>query len=90
MAWGQWMIPQPGPEHELTLERQRRAIQGYDLKQAQDALLRLCQLTMHQDLVLRSATRHIAELECRDALREQGECADCAQRCRGAASQPDG
>jgi len=70
MAWGQWMIPQPGPEHQLTLERQRRAIQGYDLQQAQDALLRLCQLTMQQDLILRSATRHIAALECEAALRD--------------------
>jgi hypothetical protein len=40
------------------------------LQQAQDALLRLCQLTMHQDLILRSATRHIAALECEAALRD--------------------
>jgi hypothetical protein len=70
MAWGEWMIPQPGPEHLLTLERQRRAIEGYDLKQAQEMLLRLCQLTMQQDLILRSATRHIAALECAAALRD--------------------
>lgn len=70
MAWGEWMIPQPGPEHLLTLERQRRAIEAYDLAQAQEALLKLCQLAMHQDLIIRSATRHIAALECTEALRD--------------------
>lgn len=88
--WGQWMVPQPGPEHWLTLERQRRAIDGYSLPQAKQMLERLCQLSMQQDLIIRAAARHIAELECQDALREQGVCADCAQRCRVAASQPDG
>lgn len=70
MAWGQWMVPSPGPEHMLTLERQRRAIEGYDLAQAQVMLLKLCQLSMHQDLIIRSATRHIAALECQQALCE--------------------
>lgn len=70
MAWGEWMIPQPGPEHLLTLERQRRAIEAYTLAQAQEALLKLCQLSMQQDLIIRSATRHIAALECEQALRD--------------------
>lgn len=70
MAWGQWMVPSPGPEHLLTLERQRRAIEAYDLPQAQAMLLRLCQLSMHQDLIICSATRHIAALECQQALCE--------------------
>ena len=70
MAWGDWMVPQPGPEHLLTLERQRRAIGSYDLEQAQSMLLQLCRLTMQQDLIIRAATRHIAELECQEALRE--------------------
>ena len=70
MAWGEWMIPQPGPEHLLTLERQRRAVEGYDLAQAQKVLLQLCELAMHQDLIIRSATRHIASLECQAALRD--------------------
>ena len=63
MAWGEWMVPQVGPEHELTLERQRRAIDGYNLQQAQDMLWRLCQLATHQDIILRAATKRIAELE---------------------------
>lgn len=85
---GEWMIPRPGPEHELTLERQRRAIDGYSLHEAQDMLWRLCQLSMQQDLILRAATRHIAELECREALREQGGCATCAQLHRDAVEPP--
>lgn len=68
MAWD-WIIPQPGPEHLLTLEQQRRAIDDYDLEQAKDALYSLCRLTMHQDLILKSAVRHIAALE---QAQEQG------------------
>ena len=63
------MSPKPGPEHLLTLERQRRAIEHYSEKEAKQMLLKLCQLTMHQDLIIRGATRHISELECRQALR---------------------
>ena len=68
MAWGEWMVPSPGPEHLLTLEQQRRAIQDYDLPQAQAMLLKLAQLSMQQDLIIRGATRHIAALECQAAL----------------------
>lgn len=68
MAWGDWMVPNPGPEHYLTLERQRRAVDDYSEAQAKAMLLQLCQLTMHQDLIIRGATRRIAELECREAL----------------------
>ena len=70
MAWGAWMCPVRGPEHELELERQRRSIASYDLATAQDMLWRLAQLCHHQDLMLRGATRRIAELECREALRD--------------------
>jgi hypothetical protein len=62
------MVPQPGPEHLLTLEQQRRAVATYTLTQARDMLLKLCQLSMHQDLIIRAATRRIAELECSLAL----------------------
>ena len=63
------MAPKPGPEHLLTLERQRRAIAQYNEAEAKQMLLKLCQLTMHQDLIIRGATRHISELECQQALR---------------------
>lgn len=62
------MVPQPGPEHLLTLEQQRRAVDGYTLPQAKAMLLQLCQLSLHQDLIIRGATRRIAELECTLAL----------------------
>lgn len=68
MAWGEWMAPNPGPEHYLTLERQRRAISQYNEKEAKEMLYKMCQLSMNQDLIIRAATRHIAELECRQAL----------------------
>jgi hypothetical protein len=55
--------------HELELERQRRSIAGYDLAQARDLCWRLAQLAQHQDLIIRGATRRIAELECGQALR---------------------
>lgn len=65
------MVPQPGPEHLLTLERQKRAVESYDLDQAQAMLIKLCQLSMHQDLIIRAATRRIAELECNLALADR-------------------
>ncbi len=71
MAWGEWMIPTPGPEHLLTLERQRRAVQQYDEQQAKKMLVQLCELAMRQDLIIRGATKRIAELECREALAER-------------------
>lgn len=69
MAWSDWMCPVRGPEHELQLERERRSIASYDLPRAQDMFWRLAQLCLHQELMLRGATRRIAELECREALR---------------------
>ena len=71
MAWGEWMVPKPGPEHLLTLEQQRRAMETYDLQQAKQMLYRLCQLSLHQDLIIRNATQRIAELECTLALADR-------------------
>jgi hypothetical protein len=71
MAWGDWMVPRPGPEHLLTLEQQRRAVECYSLTQAKDMLLKLCHLSLHQDLIIRNATRRIAELECTLALSDR-------------------
>lgn len=71
MAWGEWMVPKPGPEHLLTLEQQRRVIENYSLAEAQQMLFSLCQLTMHQNLIIRGAVKHIAELECRQALQQR-------------------
>jgi hypothetical protein len=68
MAWGEWMCPTLGPEHHLMLERERRAIAGYDLPQAQEMLRKTTQLMLHQELIIRGATRRIAELECREAV----------------------
>ena len=70
MAWGEWLCPTVGPEHELTLEQQRRSIQSYDLAHAQDMCWRLAQLCQRQDLIIRGATRRIAELEAKEALRQ--------------------
>lgn len=64
------MCPTLEPHHQMELERQRRSIAGYDLQHAQDMLWRLAQLCQRQDLIIRAATRRIAELECREAVRE--------------------
>lgn len=68
MAWGDWMVPHLQPEHHLSLERQRRAIDGYTDAQAKAMLLQLAELAMRQELIIRGATRRIAELECQAAL----------------------
>jgi hypothetical protein len=70
MTWGDWMCPELEPQHHLELERQRRAIAAYDLPQAQAMLRKLAQLAQRQDLIIRAATKHIAELECREAVRD--------------------
>lgn len=70
MAWGEWMIPKPGPEHLLTLERQRRAAEQFSEAQAKKMLVQLCELVMRQDLIIRGATRHIAELETKQAFQQ--------------------
>ena len=70
MTWGDWMCPELEPQHHLELERQRRAIATYDLPQAQAMLRKLAQLAQRQDLIIRAATKHIAELECREAVRD--------------------
>lgn len=74
MAWGEWMVPKPGPEQLLTLERQRRAVDSYDERQAKEMLKKLCQLSMHQDLIIRGALKRIAELELKEALGEPRAC----------------
>lgn len=74
MAWGEWMVPKPGPEQLLTLERQRRAVDSYDEQQAKEMLKKLCQLSMHQDLIIRGALKRIAELELKEALGEAQAC----------------
>jgi hypothetical protein len=63
MAWGEWMVPKPGPEHLLTLERQKRAASKYNEDQAKQMLHQLCEIAMRQDLIIRGATKRIAELE---------------------------
>ena len=70
MAWSEWMCPTVEPHQRLELERQRRSIEGYNLQQAQDLCWRLAQLAHHQDLIIRGATRRIAELECREAVQQ--------------------
>ena len=65
------MIPNPGPEHLLTLERQRRQIQLYDETNAKAMLMQLCELCMRQDLIIRGALKRIAELEVKEALADQ-------------------
>ena len=50
------------------LERERRAIEGYDLQEARVMLRKMADLMLRQELIIRGATRRIAELECREAV----------------------
>jgi len=50
MAWGEWMCPTLGPEHHLMLERERRAIEGYDLQEARVMLRKMADLMLRQEL----------------------------------------
>ena len=70
MAWGEWMIPKPGPEHLLTLERQRRVAEKLTEAESKKMLGQLCELAMRQDLIIRGATKRIAELETMQALQQ--------------------
>lgn len=62
------MCPTLEAHHLLTLEQQARAIEAYDLQQAQQVLRDLSRLLCHQDLIIRGATKRIAELECQLGL----------------------
>lgn len=68
MTWGEWMCPIKDTHHELELERMRRSIDSYGEDDLRVVCWQLAQLSHQQDLVIRGATRRIAELEAREAL----------------------
>jgi hypothetical protein len=66
--WGSWMCPEFQPHHELELERGKRALESGSPADVLAMAMKLWRLTIHQDRIIRAATRHIAELEAREAL----------------------
>jgi hypothetical protein len=71
-GWGAWMCPSLGLEAELELERGRRALQQGSPADVLAMAMKLWRLTIHQDAIIRGATRRIAELEAQAALAGSG------------------
>jgi hypothetical protein len=55
-------------EHELEMERGKRALEKGAPTDVLKMAMDLWRLTIHQDAIIRGATRRIAELEAREAL----------------------
>jgi hypothetical protein len=62
------MCPTLGLEAELELERGKRALEQGAPADVLTMAMKLWRLTIHQDRIIRGATRRIAELEAREAL----------------------
>jgi hypothetical protein len=67
-GWGAWMCPPFTLEAELELERGKRALEKGAPTDVLKMAMDLWRLTIHQDAIIRGATRRIAELEAREAL----------------------
>ena len=71
MAWGQWMLVEFSVEEELRIETQARTV-----LQSEDSMevAKLCSALVKQNAylsqLLRQATKHITELELKEALRD--------------------
>lgn len=89
MAWGSWMVPHLGLEQQLQLEQQRRAVEAYSEAQCRQMLLQLAELTLRQEVIIRNATKHIAELECQDVLRQWPAAHETAAECGSCSACPD-
>ena len=71
-GWGHWMCPEFQPHHELELERGKRALESGHPADVLAMAMKLWRLTIHQDQIIRAATRHIAALEAQAALSGSG------------------
>jgi hypothetical protein len=66
------MCPQLQLHHEVELERGKRALESGAPGDVLAMAMKLWRLTIHQDQIIRAATRHIAALEAQAALSGSG------------------
>jgi hypothetical protein len=66
MGWGAWMCVEQTPELDFELQRCK-----VEINRASESELRQFAVSMYQSYLVQQATRHIAELECREAIRER-------------------
>ena len=71
MGWGAWMCVEQTPELDFELQRCRVEINRASESELRQFAVSMYQSYLVQQRLLNQATRHIAELECREALRER-------------------
>ena len=82
-------MPHHTPVHRSPLARPRRAVEAYSEAQCRQMLLQLAELTLRQEVIIRNATKHIAELECQDVLRQWPAAHETAAECGSCSAYPD-
>ena len=68
MSWVEWMMVESTPELEFEMEKARLMISQAPEDAVRAQMADLYRAWLLQQVLLRQATRHIAELECREAL----------------------
>ena len=91
MSWGQWMVPELAPEAEFHLQARARLQVREALnsrpQDVEDLTISLAVQNAMMESVIRKATRRIAELEAREAVRE-GEGTDWMKVAKELAPRP--
>ena len=68
VTWGEWMMVESTPELEFEMEKARLQISQAPEDAIRAQMFDLYRAWLLQQVLLRQATRHIAELECQAAL----------------------
>ena len=91
MSWNQWMVPELTPEAEFHLQARARMEVREALNNrpqaVEDLTISLAVQNALMESIIRKATRRIAELEAREAVR-QGETHDWHKVARELAPRP--
>ena len=91
MGWSQWMVPELSPEAEFQLQARARLEVREALstrpQAVEDLTISLAVQNAMMDSVIRKATRRIAELEAREAVRG-GDASEWVKTARELAPRP--
>jgi len=91
MSWNQWMVPDLSPETEFHLQARARMEVREALNSrpqaVEDLTISLAVQNAMMESIIRKATRRIAELEAREAVRD-GEATDWHKVARELAPRP--